>query len=134
MGDYFGHWIQIGRMSTADKLPKIFFVNWFRKNDKGKFIWPGYGDNIRALKWVIERVTGEGKFVETPIGRLPAEGALDIEGLDISPEDLKKLFSIEKESGLAEVAEMREYYKKFGDRLPKELVAELDKIEARLKK
>jgi phosphoenolpyruvate carboxykinase (GTP) len=134
MGDYFGHWIQIGRMSTADKLPKIFFVNWFRKNDKGKFIWPGYGDNIRALKWVIERVNGTGKFVETPIGRLPAEGALDIEGLNISPEDLKKLFNIEKESGLAEVAEMREYYKKFGDRLPKELVAELDKIEARLKK
>jgi Phosphoenolpyruvate carboxykinase (GTP) len=134
MGDYFGHWIQIGRMAMPDKLPKIFFVNWFRKNGKGKFIWPGYGDNIRALKWVIERVNGTGKFIETPIGRLPAEGALDIEGLDISADDLKKLFTINKETGLAEVAEMREYYKKFGDRLPKELATELDKIEERLKK
>ena len=134
MGDYFGHWIKIGKKSTADKLPKIFFVNWFRKNEKGKFMWPGYGDNIRALKWVIERVNGTGKFVETPIGRLPAEGELDTEGLAINAEDLKKLFTIDKEQGLKEVAEMREYYKKFGDRLPAELTAELDKIEARLKK
>ncbi len=134
MGDYFNHWLKIGKKSTADKLPKIFFVNWFRKNEQGKFIWPGYGDNIRALKWIIERVNGTGKFIETPIGRLPAEGALDVEGLGISPEDMKKIFTVNKEEGLAEVAEMREYYKKFGDRLPAELTAELDKIEARLKK
>ncbi|MGV8016676.1 MAG: phosphoenolpyruvate carboxykinase (GTP) [Ignavibacteria bacterium] len=134
MGDYFKHWIEIGKKSSPDKLPKIFFVNWFRKNEKGKFIWPGYGDNIRALKWAIERVNGTGKFVETPIGRLPAEGALDTDGLDISAEDLKKLFTVDKEQGLKEVSEMREYYKKFGDRLPAELTAELDKIEARLKK
>ena len=134
MGDYFKHWIEIGKKSSPDKLPKIFFVNWFRKNEKGKFIWPGYGDNIRALKWAIERVNGTGKFVETPIGRLPAEGALDTDGLEISAEDLKKLFTVDKEQGLKEVSEMREYYKKFGDRLPAELTAELDKIEARLKK
>ncbi len=134
MGDYFKHWIEIGKKSSPDKLPKIFFVNWFRKNEKGKFIWPGYGDNVRALKWAIERVNGTGKFVETPIGRLPAEGALDTDGLEISAEDLKKLFTVDKEQGLKEISEMREYYKKFGDRLPKELTAELDKIEARLKK
>ena len=134
MGDYFKHWIEIGKKSSPDKLPKIFFVNWFRKNEAGKFIWPGYGDNIRALKWALERVNGTGKFVETPIGRLPAEGAIDMDGLDISAEDFKKLFEINKEDGLAEVAEMREYYKIFGDRLPKELTEELDKIEERLKK
>ncbi len=134
MGDYFKHWIEIGKKSSPDKLPKIFFVNWFRKNEAGKFIWPGYGDNIRALKWAIERVNGTGKYIDTPIGRLPAEGAIDMEGLKISAEDFKKLFTINKETGLAEVAEMREYYKKFGDRLPKELTEELDKIEKRLKK
>jgi phosphoenolpyruvate carboxykinase (GTP) len=134
MGDYFGHWIQIGRMSTQDKLPKIFFVNWFRKDEKGKFIWNGYGDNIRVLKWILERVSGTGKYIDTPIGRLPAEGALDVEGLDITPANLKKVFEIKKEDWIEEVKEMREYYKIFGDRLPKELTAELDKIEARLKK
>jgi len=133
MGDYFGHWIQIGRMSSADKLPKIFFTNWFRKNEAGKFIWPGYGENIRALKWVVERVAGTGKYVDTPIGRLPAEGAIDTAGLDINKDDFKKLFEVDKEAWLNEVAEMREYYKIFGDHLPKELSAELDAIEERLK-
>lgn len=134
MGDYFAHWIQIGRMSTQDKLPKIFFVNWFRKDDNGHFIWNGYGDNIRALKWILERVDGTGKYVDTPIGRLPAEGAIDIDGLDISQENLKKLFEVDKNAWVNEVEEMREYYKIFGDRLPKQLIEELDKIEARLKK
>ena len=134
MGDYFGHWIRIGKMSTSDKLPKIFFVNWFRKNEAGKFIWPGYGDNIRALKWVVERVVGKGKYIDTPIGRLPAEGAIDTEGLDIKPEDFKKLFVVNKDEWISEVAEMREYYKIFGTHLPKELNAELDAIEERLKK
>jgi len=134
MGDYFGHWLQIGRMSTQDKLPKIFFVNWFRKDEKGKFIWNGYGDNIRVLKWILERVAGTGKYIDTPIGRLPEPGTLDVEGLDITPENLKKVFEIKKEDWTEEVKEMREYYKIFGNRLPKELSAELDKIEERFKK
>jgi phosphoenolpyruvate carboxykinase (GTP) len=134
MGDYFKHWINIGTKSSADKLPKIFFVNWFRKNEAGKFIWPGYGDNIRALKWAIERVNGTGKYIDTPIGRLPEPGTLDVEGLDITPENLKKVFEIKKEDWIEEVKEMREYYRIFGDRLPKELSAELFKIEERLKK
>lgn len=134
MGDYFGHWIQIGRMAFPNNLPKIYYVNWFRKDENGKFIWPGYGENMRVLKWIYERVSGTGKAIDTPIGRLPAEGEIDISGLNISPENFKKLFSINKEEWISEINEMREYYKIFGDKLPKELNAELDKIEERLRK
>lgn len=131
MGDYFNHWINTGKKADADKLPKIFFVNWFRKDEDGKFIWPGYGDNIRVLKWVFERLEGKGEFVEMPYGKVPAKGALDLSGLDISEETFEKLFKITKEEGLAEVNEMREYFKKFGDKLPVELTAELDSLEKR---
>ena len=134
MGDYFGHWIQIGRMTLAEKLPKIFYVNWFRKDENGKFMWPGYTDNVRVLKWVIERVNGTGKYVDTPIGRLPAEDAIEVEGIGVKPETMKKLFTVNNDEWKGEVTEMREYYKIFGDRLPKQLSAELDKIEERLKK
>lgn len=133
MGDYFAHWIQIGRMTDQHKLPKIFYVNWFRKDENGKFIWPGYGDNIRVLKWIIERVEGKGEYVETPIGRLPKPEAIDLTGLEIDKDKFKKLFEINKEEWLEEVNEMREYYKIFGEKLPKELLNELDKIEQRLK-
>jgi phosphoenolpyruvate carboxykinase (GTP) len=134
MGDYFKHWIDIGKKTDPAKLPKIFYVNWFRKDEKGKFMWPGYGDNIRALKWALERVNGTGSHVDTPIGRVPDADNFDISGLDISKETMKKLFTVCKEEGLAELNEMREYYKKFGDRLPQELVAELDAQEERFKK
>lgn len=134
MGDYFGHWIQIGRMTDAYKLPKIYFVNWFRKDENGKFIWPGYGDNMRVLKWIFERVEGKAHAVDTPIGRLPDASDIDMEGLDITQENFQKLFTVNKEDWLNEINEMREYYKIFGDHLPKELSAELDKIEVRLKK
>lgn len=134
MGDYFAHWIQIGRMTFPQKLPKIFYVNWFRKDEHGKFIWPGYTDNVRVLKWVIERVEGTGKYVDTPIGRLPAEGAIDTSGLNIDADSMKELFKVDKDLWINEVNEMREYYKKFGEKLPKELAAELDKIEKKLKK
>lgn len=134
MGDYFGHWIQIGRMAMPNNLSKIYYVNWFRKDENGKFIWPGYGENMRVLKWIYERVSGSGKAVDTPIGRLPADGEIDTKGLNISPENCKKLFNVNKEEWLGEINEMREYYKIFGSHLPKELSAELDKIEERLKK
>lgn len=134
MGDYFGHWIQIGKMSMPEKLPKIYYVNWFRKDENGKFIWPGYGENMRVLKWIYERVSGTGKAVDTPIGRLPEDGEIDMTGLNISPENFKKLFKVNKEEWLGEINEMREYYKIFGTHLPKELAEELDKIEERLKK
>jgi phosphoenolpyruvate carboxykinase (GTP) len=133
MGDYFNHWINIGKKSDPSKLPKIFYVNWFRKDENGKFMWPGYGDNIRALKWALERVNGKGKYVDTPIGRVPEIDSFDVSGLNISKDNLAKLFNVSKEQGLAEINEMREYYKMFGDHLPKELVSELDAAERRFK-
>jgi len=134
MGDYFKHWIEIGKKSSPDKLPKIFYVNWFRKNEKGKFIWPGYGDNIRVLAWIVDRINGKGEYVDTPIGRLPKHGAINIEGLDLTEEDCDKLCEVNNAQWLDEINEMRQYYKIFGDKLPKELSDELDKIEERLKK
>jgi phosphoenolpyruvate carboxykinase (GTP) len=131
MGDYFNHWINTGKKADAGKLPKIFFVNWFRKDENGKFIWPGYGDNIRVLKWVFERLGGKENFVDMPYGRVPAKGALDLSGLNISEETFSKLFEVSKEEGIAEVNEMREYFKKFGDKLPAELSEELDSLEKR---
>lgn len=133
MGDYFGHWINIGKTHDAAKLPRIFYVNWFRKDENGKFMWPGYGDNIRAIKWAIERVSGTGKAVDAPIGRLPEIDSFDISGLDMNRETLEKLFAVDKELGIAEVNEMREYYKIFEGTLPAELSAEADKAEARYK-
>lgn len=134
MGDYFKHWIEVGKKSDESKLPKIFYVNWFRKDEKGKFMWPGYGDNIRVLEWIFDRVNGKEVYTEVPLGKIPAEGALDTNGLNINAETLKKLFTVSKEQGLGEVAELREYYKMFGDHLPKELAAELDALEARFSK
>ena len=132
MGDYFNHWLSIGKKADASKLPKIFYVNWFRKDENGKFIWPGYGDNIRVLKWVFERLEGKDVFEERPYGRIPKKGALDFAGLNMNGNE-EKLFAITKEQGLAEVAEMKDYYSIFEDRLPKELNEELAKLEERYK-
>lgn len=131
MGDYFKHWIGIGKKADPSKLPKIFYVNWFRKDENDKFMWPGYGENIRALKWALERSSGTGKYVDTPIGRVPDINVFDVSGLDIPRDTLAKLFTVCKDEGLAEVQEMREYYKIFGDRLPEELTQELDLQEER---
>jgi len=133
MGDYFNHWIKIGKKADSSKLPKIFYVNWFRKDENGKFMWPGYGDNIRAIKWALERVNGTGKYVDSPIGRLPEPDSFDISGMDISGEDLQKLVTVNVDDVLNEVNEMREYYKMFGGNLPKELADELDNTEKRAK-
>ncbi|MDZ4711668.1 MAG: phosphoenolpyruvate carboxykinase (GTP) [bacterium] len=133
MGDYFNHWLSIGKKSDASKLPMIFYVNWFRKDDKGNFIWPGYGDNIRVLKWIFERLEGKKNYEDRPYGRIPAKGALDLTGLNMNG-DTQKLFEISKEEGLTEATELREYYKKFGDKLPKELTEELDQLEERYNK
>ncbi|MCB0727555.1 MAG: phosphoenolpyruvate carboxykinase (GTP) [Ignavibacteriae bacterium] len=133
MGDYFKHWIELGKKADASKLPKIFYVNWFRKDDNGKFIWPGYGDNIRVLKWVFERLDGKDSFVEKPFGRVPKVDALDLSGLDLNG-NLESLFEISKEEGLQEIAEMKEYYKIFEDHLPAELTDQLNKLEERYSK
>ena len=132
MGDYFQHWINIGRKTTEDKLPKIFYVNWFRKTADGKWLWPGYGENSRVLKWVFERSAGKGKASETAIGFMPTEDAIDTTGLSVSAADMKELLSVNKEEWKKEIEGIREHYKKFGDRLPAELKKELNALEKRL--
>jgi len=132
MGDYFAHWIATGKKSDPAKLPRIFYVNWFRKTPDGKWLWPGYGDNSRVLKWICERIEGKGKAVETPIGYVPAPGAIDTGGLDIPDKDMAELFKVDTEEWLKEVESIKDHYRKFGDRLPKELWDELASLENRL--
>jgi phosphoenolpyruvate carboxykinase (GTP) len=113
-------------------LPKIYYVNWFRKSDDGDFLWPGFGENSRVLKWVFERCEGTAKAVETAIGNLPADGELDLDGLDVSREDLAQLLRVDVEGWLSELPLVREYYEQFGDRMPKALEGELDAMRERL--
>ncbi len=132
MGDYFAHWLNIGESANEEKLPKIFYVNWFRKNKDGEFIWPGFGDNIRILKWILERVSGSDSAVETPIGYLPKDGAIDLSGLKINEEELKTILSVSKKEWLNEVDEIENYFKKFGDKLPEKLSGELKSLKTKL--
>ncbi len=132
MGDYFKHWIETGKKSSAGKLPKIFTVNWFRKNKDGKWLWPGYGENSRVLKWVVERISGRGKAEKTAIGYVPSEDALDLTGLKILEQDLETLLSVNKEEWMNEIPGIKEHFSRFGDRLPEELSEELKALEKRL--
>jgi phosphoenolpyruvate carboxykinase (GTP) len=132
MGDYFQHWLSIGKKSSAEKLPKMFYVNWFRKTKEGKWLWPGYGENSRVLKWVLERVEGNGKAEQTAIGMTPLKGALDLNGLSISESDLTELLSVKKEEWKAEIPSIQEHFAKFGDKLPKELNEELEGLKKKL--
>ncbi|MBN1904996.1 MAG: phosphoenolpyruvate carboxykinase (GTP) [Deltaproteobacteria bacterium] len=134
MGDYFKHWIKLGTKADANKLPKIFSVNWFRKTREGKWLWPGYGENSRVLKWVFERCDDEGSAVKTPIGYMPAPNAIDTTGLNVSADDMKQLLSIDREGWAREIEMIREHYARFGNRLPEELSDQLIALEARLKK
>ncbi len=133
ISDYLNHWLEIGTKTEADKLPKIFYVNWFRKDESGKWLWPGFGENSRVLKWVVERVLGEGKAVETPIGMMPTEDAIDVEGLDVSAADMAELLKVDRDQWLNEVASIKEHYANFSDKLPKEMQNQLDALEKRLK-
>lgn len=117
MADYFAHWINIGKNRDHSKLPKIFRCNWFRKD--GKFIWPGFGENIRVIKWIFERVDGKNNYVDSPFGRLLAPDTIHISNLSIDKQKFQKLFEFNKEEGLKEVEQIREFYEQFGDRLPK---------------
>jgi phosphoenolpyruvate carboxykinase (GTP) len=131
MADYWAHWLRIGEREGA-RLPRIYFVNWFRKGENGRFLWPGFGENARVLKWVFERCEGTGKAIETPIGNLPAEGALDVDGLAVSKDALGELLRVDVDGWLADADGVRKHYAEFGDRVPPELVAELDSLVARL--
>ncbi len=132
MGDYWQHWLNMGNKPGA-KMPKVFYVNWFRKSPDGKWLWPGFGENSRILKWVCDRVDGKGDVTETAIGNLPTIDSLDLDGLDMPAEDLKQLLSVDNAEWLKVIPAMRDHYAKFGDKLPKELAGELDALEARLK-
>jgi phosphoenolpyruvate carboxykinase (GTP) len=132
MGDYFGHWLKLGAQADADKLPKIYYVNWFRKNGAGKFVWPGYGENSRVLKWIVERLQGTGAGVDTPIGVLPAEGALDLDGLELSAEDLDLLLSVDTDIWRQEAALIPAHLELFGDHTPTELWDEYRALVKRL--
>ncbi|HHV60407.1 MAG TPA: phosphoenolpyruvate carboxykinase (GTP) [Clostridiaceae bacterium] len=130
--DYLQHWLNIGAKTDPEKLPKLFYVNWFRKDENGKWLWPGFGENSRVLKWIFERVSGTGKAVKTPIGYMPDKDALDLNGLKVSGEDLDELLKVDKEDWKKEVESIREYYAGFGDKLPEEMAAQLKSLEKRL--
>lgn len=132
MGDYFAHWLKLGSKADPEKLPKIYFVNWFRKDRNGKFAWPGFGDNSRVLKWIVERLDGKAAAQKTPIGLTPADGSLDLTGLDISDEHLDLLLNVDSEVWREEASLVPEHYERFGDRLPKALWDQLDALNARL--
>jgi len=133
MADYWNHWLNIGRKYGA-RLPKIFYVNWFRKNDKGKFMWPGYGENSRVLKWIFERCEGTGAAIETAIGNLPTLDAIDFSGLNLDNNDKANLLRVETDGWLKEIPLIREYYEKFGERMPAELYVQLDRLQQRLER
>lgn len=134
MGDYFGHWLEMGK-KLGDKAPRIFNVNWFRTDDEGHFIWPGFGDNMRVLMWILSRCKGEVDAVETPIGYVPNAEDINLEGLDdVTTETVRGLLSIDKELWLEDAAGVEELYAMFGDRLPEELAKQLAEQKARLAK
>jgi phosphoenolpyruvate carboxykinase (GTP) len=132
MGDYFSHWLKLGKKADANKLPRIYYVNWFRKDAQGRFLWPGYGENSRVLKWIFERVQGTAAAVDTPIGRLPAPGALDLSGLSLTEGAEQELLRVDVERWNAELVEIRSHFDKFGAKLPKGLRDELSALEQRL--
>ncbi len=133
MADYWGHWLKIGGFTSPDKLPQIYSVNWFRKDSDGKFMWPGFGENSRVLEWIVNRLSGKAEAVDTPIGRVPAPGALNTVGLDITDAQLAELFAVNADSWLAETDLTQEYYAEFGDRVPAELNGQLEGLRDRLK-
>ncbi|MCU1345611.1 MAG: Phosphoenolpyruvate carboxykinase [Acidimicrobiia bacterium] len=132
MGSYFAHWLKIGAASDASKLPKIFYVNWFRKSPEGKWLWPGYGENSRVLKWVFERVAGEAEAVKTPIGLLPTQDGIDCAGLDVPEEDMAELLRVDVDGWRAELPLIDKHFSQFGARLPEALRDQLKQLEKRL--
>ncbi|MDQ1617276.1 MAG: phosphoenolpyruvate carboxykinase [Actinomycetota bacterium] len=132
-GDYFNHWVKIGKSADSDKLPRIYYVNWFRRDDDGRFLWPGYGENSRVLKWVIERLEGRAAADETPIGYVPTPESLDLDGLDLSEDAVRKMLAVDPDEWRAEIPQFQEWFEKFGsDKVPALLMTELDSLKARL--
>jgi len=132
MADYWGHWLKIGTFTDASNLPRIYSVNWFRKDANGKFLWPGFGDNARVLDWIIRRLEGDAEAVDTPIGRIPADGELPLDGVKVTDEQLAELFAIDPVTWSAEADLTEEYFAQFGDRVPQALRAQLAALRERL--
>lgn len=132
MADYWGHWLKIGNFTSPEKLPRIYSVNWFRRDANGRFLWPGFGDNSRVLEWIIQRIEGRADAVDTPIGRIPVLENLNLDGVNVSDEDLSELFDIDATSWLQETDMTEEYFAQFGDRVPQPMREELNALRERL--
>ena len=132
MGDYFKHWFSFSDRFSEETLPKIFYVNWFRKGADGRWLWPGFGENSRVLEWVFERVSGRGDALDTPIGYVPTPAAIDLDGLEVTLEDMTELLNVDAAEWRDEVPSIRQYYEQFGDHLPYELIQQVNDLEARL--
>ncbi|CAB4947978.1 unannotated protein [freshwater metagenome] len=132
MGDYFKHWLEIGEATDASNLPKLFWVNWFRKGDDGSFLWPGFGENSRVLKWIVERLEGTAGANDTAIGRVPSASDLDLAGLDIDDATITTLLSVDNAAWSAEIPQIEAHLDTFGAELPSELRDELRELEKRL--
>jgi phosphoenolpyruvate carboxykinase (GTP) len=132
MGDYFAHWLSFAQRTDRAKLPKVYFVNWFRKDANGKYLWPGFGENSRVLKWICERVEGAGKAHKTAIGNLPTADALDLSGLNISADAVNQLLAVDVAGWIKEVEDVAFNYAKFGGHLPGKLGEQLDQLRKRL--
>ena len=132
MADYFAHWMSIGAKADRSKLPQLFWVNWFRRAEDRSFLWPGFGDNARVLKWVLERLDGTAEAVDTPIGYVPAAGSVDVSGLDVTDETMAALAEVDPVAWKAELDLIRDHYAIFGDRLPASLASQLADLERRL--
>jgi phosphoenolpyruvate carboxykinase (GTP) len=131
MGDYFQHWFDMGD-KLKSQAPKIFYVNWFRKSAEGKFLWPGFGENSRALKWMCERVDGKAGAKKTPIGYLPNDSDLDLRGLNVPPQDIKELLDVDAEAWKLEIPKMEKFFSQFGDRFPQRLRNQFNELKKRL--
>ncbi|MCR5876574.1 phosphoenolpyruvate carboxykinase (GTP) [Phenylobacterium sp. J426] len=132
MGDYFAHWLAMGEKADTAKLPRIYFVNWFRKDERGKFVWPGFGDNSRVLKWIVERLEGRADAVDTPIGKVPTKDSLDLSGVTLTDAQLDLLLTVDLSIWAQEAALIPEFYQKFGEHTPKGLWEEYEALVKRL--
>jgi phosphoenolpyruvate carboxykinase (GTP) len=132
MADHWGHWLTFADRMDPEKLPRFFYVNWFRKSPEGKFLWPGYGDNSRVLEWIFDRCAGGGEAVKSPIGFLPAEGAINVDGLSVDSAGMSELLRVDVDEWKKEVPAIREYFATFGGHVPPALDQELDALAARL--
>lgn len=131
MADYWGHWVEMGK-ELGDKFPKVFQVNWFRKDEEGNWLWPGYGENSRVLDWIVRRCAGEVEAVDGVTGRYPKFEDFNTEGLDLTEEDWAKLYAIDPEAWAAETEDSAEYFKQFGDKVPAEVLEQLEKLRERI--